>query len=105
MNEEEEISDEEDQPIKHMMPWITGGLGIMLLYFVSFGPAIFVAIKFRSELPKSTSRTLETVYHPHAALMYHSEGYFNYFLWWQQMANPSLGIFTHANFRRSFENQ
>lgn len=101
----EDSLDEEERPLRRMIPWIAGGLAVVFLYFISFGPVVFFAIKLRSDLPRSAGNVLEAVYYPHAILMYHSEGYFDYFQWWQGMAKPSLGSLSHADFRDHFERQ
>ena len=104
-NDSVEIADEEERPLKRMMPWIAGGLAIVLRYFISFGPVVYVSIKFRRDLPNSIGNVLEVACFPHALLMYQSESYDNYFQWWQGMANPSIVGPDHAAFCEYFERQ
>ena len=100
---DEENTDEEDRPIKRMMPWFAGGLGIGLLYFVSFGPVVYTTMKFDSKIPDMVNHALEAIYFPHTGLMYHSEGYFNYVLWWATSAKSAISSFSHKQFREDFE--
>lgn len=101
--EENPIKEEEDQSGRRVLTWIVGGLCIVLLYFVSFGPVVFVTMKFENEIPDSVNHVLEAIYFPHSGLMYRSEGYFNYVLWWAKTAEPSITSFTHKQFRDDFE--
>ena len=99
MSEETEESDEEELPAKRWLPWVAGVLSIFLLYVLSWGPAIFMWVKNQNDLPDSVENVLMVTYRPRLVVMYHSEAYFYYSMWWAKKADPAVGLVTYKEFR------
>lgn len=68
-NEAEENPEAEDRSGRRLSTWILGGLSLVFLYFISFGPVMFTTIKFQDDVPDMVNQALEAIYAPHAALM------------------------------------
>jgi hypothetical protein len=89
--------------MNHRHVFIVGGAfsALLLLYCLSFGPLVYLWSKVddRGLMPKWLDDTLTVVFHPHVRLMYHSESYFDYVLWFSMQAGDINTDFTWSDFR------
>lgn len=103
MSPESDEPSEGKLPAKRWVPLLAGVLGIILLYLAAWGPAVFMWVKVQDDMPETAEKMLLVSFRPHFVMMYHSESYFLYSMWWGKMADPAGGLVTYKEFREDFE--
>ena len=71
---------------------------MIVFYAVSFGPLVFFTARFGHYHP-----VVRVIYHPHMVLVYHSEAYWSYVVFWARIGGEHIS--THANYRAFFEEE
>lgn len=76
---------------------------IILFYCISFGPLVFLMIKTEpymksSGIIKNADEILEIVYTPHLYGMKYSKDYFDYIVWWVELAGDKMPV-SYEDFR------
>jgi hypothetical protein len=84
--------------------WVTVvAATLAFLYVISGGPAVYVAIKCA---PHSIDlqpfyRIYAVVYAPHGWFAVWSESYYNYTIWWAQLANSKIEPLTWEEMKKA----
>jgi len=75
---------------------------LVMLYCFSFGPFLFVAVRF---FPRSepAERIMKSVFRPHLVLMYHSRAYWAYLNLWVRLGG--VGTWSHEKSREWYEQE
>jgi hypothetical protein len=99
---EQETKQEQQQEHKWnpKLVWTLVTCGIILFYLVSFGP--FVGLICGVEAFSFFSPLGMLIYRPHYAVMYYSEGYYNYINWWAGFGDDEKPV-TYEKYRQLYE--
>lgn len=76
---------------------------VLLLYSLSWGPVVYLLIKYEVSETRWPGRMFIYVFYPHLRMMAESEHYFRYSIWWGEKAQPGVNATTWADFQREFD--
>jgi hypothetical protein len=83
---------------------IVGGAlsALLMLYCLSFGPVVYLWAKADQYglMPEWLDDSLSVVFHPHIWVMYHTEPYFDYILWFAELGDALDHEWSWTEFRK-----